>query len=94
MLQLAGAAALIWFGLQLRVQVGPQQYRAPVGALVMVVSAMCMIGISVVLIVRSPIRMPAGERAFRRAWLGPVGRVFPTLGARGVRRDPGGRRRR
>ncbi|MCC6774722.1 MAG: serine/threonine protein kinase [Gemmatimonadaceae bacterium] len=88
--QLAGAAALIWFAMQLRVQIAPQQFRAPLGAVVMVVSAMCMIGISGVLIARSPIRMPVGERAFRRVWLGPVGRVFLAAGARGVRRDPGG----
>ena len=89
-LQLVGAAALIWFAIRLRVQVAPQQFRAPIGAVVMVVSAMCMIGISGVLIARSPIRMPVGERAFRRVWLGPVGRVFLAAGARGVRRDPGG----
>ena len=87
-LQLAGAVALIWFAMQLRVKVGPQQYRAPIGAWVMVVSALFLIGTSMVLIGRSPIRMPAGERAFRRIWLGPVGRMFLTLGARGVSRDP------
>lgn len=89
-MQLAGAAALIWGGMKLRVQTGPQQYQVPLGAAFMIVSAMCMIGVSGMLIARSPIRTPVGERAFRRVWLGPIGRAFLAMGARGVRRDPGG----
>ncbi len=50
----------------------------------MIISAMMMIGISLVLFIRSPIRMPAGERAFRRIWLGPIGRGFLALASRGV----------
>lgn len=87
--QLGGAALLIWFALGMRVQVGPAQYQAPLRAVIMVVSAMMMIGVSVVLIARSPMRMPAGERVFRRVWLGPVGRGFLALAGRGVKYDAG-----
>ncbi len=87
--QLGGAALLIWFALGMRVQVGPSQYQAPLRAVIMVASAMMMIGVSVVLIARSPMRMPAGERVFRRVWLGAVGRGFLALAGRGVKFDAG-----
>ncbi len=87
--QLGGAALLIWFALGMRVQVGPTQYQAPLRAVIMVASAMMMIGVSVVLIARSPMRMPAGERVFRRLWLGPLGRGFLRLAGRGVKFEAG-----
>jgi eukaryotic-like serine/threonine-protein kinase len=85
--QLGAAVLLIWYAMSLRQQVGPSQYRAPMGAVIMVVSAMMMFGVSVVLLARSPMRMPVGERIFRRVWLGAVGRGFLALAGRGVKLD-------
>lgn len=82
--QLALSSVLIWWALQLRIPLGPNQYATPRPGIIMVFSAMMMIGMSLVLIARSPVRMPMGERAFRRLWLGPLGRAFLTLAARGV----------
>ena len=42
------------------------------------------IGVSLLLFARSPFRMPIGERLFRLIWLGPIGRAFLRLSARGV----------
>jgi len=81
---IVGALALVWQALRLRIEIAPGQYASGPGGVVMITSAMMMIGISLVLFARSPIRMPAGERAFRRIWLGPVGRAFLGLASRGV----------
>jgi hypothetical protein len=35
-----------------------------------------------VLLLRSPFRVPIGERSFRLVWLGPIGRAFVRFGAR------------
>ena len=78
------AVVLIWMGLGMRVEYAPGQFGSGPGGILMITSAMMMIGISFVLFVRSPIRMPAGERAFRRIWLGPIGRGFLSLASRGV----------
>jgi serine/threonine-protein kinase len=82
--QLLAAVALIVVAMRMRVQTGPAQYQVSMPAIIMVVSALMMFGISFVLIARSPIRMPAGERIFRRIWLGPIGRGFLALAGRGV----------
>lgn len=41
-------------------------------------------GTSVVLLLKSPFRMPPGERLFRLVWLGAIGRAFVRFSARGV----------
>ena len=79
------AAAMIWLGLGMRTQVAPRRYEVPVPAMFLVVSAIAMIGIALVLLFKSPFRMPPGERLFRLAWLGPAGRAFLRLAGRGVR---------
>ncbi|MEP7383120.1 MAG: protein kinase [Gemmatimonadota bacterium] len=82
--QLPIALALVWVALQMREVIAPGQFRMPTGGVAMVLSAMMMIGVSVVLFARSPVRMPIGERFFRRIWLGPIGRAFLALASRGV----------
>jgi serine/threonine-protein kinase len=79
------AAAMIWFGMGMRTMVAPRRYAVPPGAVVLVVSAIAMIGIALVLLMQSPFRMPPGERLFRLAWLGPAGRAFVRLAGRRVR---------
>jgi serine/threonine-protein kinase len=84
MLQLPLAILLFLGALQLRVPVAPGQYRTGLGALTMVISALILFGVSTVLLIRSPFRMPIGERLFRMLWLGAPGRAFLRRAARGV----------
>ncbi len=69
-----------------RVQVGPQAYAVRPGGAVMIVVAFLVFGAGAVMIVRSPFRMPLGERLFRFVWLGPVGRGFVRVAGRGLGR--------
>jgi eukaryotic-like serine/threonine-protein kinase len=82
-IQLPVAIAMLWVALQLRVG-EPGSYRMGYGALILVVSGLVLIGVSLVLLVRSPFRMPIGERLFRLFWLGAPGRAFLRLASRGV----------
>ena len=43
-----------------------------------------LLGVSLVLLLRSPLRMPPGERVFRSLWLGMPGRLLFGWAARGV----------
>ncbi|HYW49573.1 MAG TPA: serine/threonine-protein kinase [Gemmatimonadaceae bacterium] len=81
---IAGAIAMVAFAASQRVEVRPGQFAAPLYATVIVVCGLMMLGIGFVLLVRSPFRMPPGERVFRLLWLGPIGRLFIRIGARGV----------
>ena len=80
---LLASAALFYWALQLRVEVRPGAYRTGWGPTTMVFSSLVMLGVSLVLLLRSPFRMPVGERVFRRVWLGGFGRWFLTRAARG-----------
>jgi eukaryotic-like serine/threonine-protein kinase len=74
----------LW-SLSFRTLVRPGYYHVNMLGAVLVISAAIMLGISTVLLGRSPFRMPIGERLFRLVWLGPVGRVFVRLAGRGVK---------
>jgi hypothetical protein len=43
-----------------------------------------LFGVSFILLLRSPFRMPIGERMFRLIWLGRFGRWFVTRAGRGL----------
>ncbi len=60
------------------------------GRFVMSASGLSLLGVSFLLLVRGPFRMPIGERLFRLVWLGPIGRAFLQVSTRGVGRRPGG----
>jgi serine/threonine-protein kinase len=75
---------LFYAALQTRIPLGGGSHRTPVGGLVMLFSALAMFGVSLVLLIRSPFRMPVGERGFRRIWLGGFGRWFLRRAARGI----------
>jgi serine/threonine-protein kinase len=81
---LAGSAAMFRAALIFRTRVGPTQYMTTLPGAILVVSAVLVLGISVVLLLRSPSRMSIGERLFRLVWLGPVGRAFVRFAGRGV----------
>ena len=57
--------------------------------LTMVASGLSLLGVSFLLLARSPFRMPVGERLFRLIWLGPPGRAFLRFSFRGVARRAG-----
>jgi hypothetical protein len=58
--------------------------RATLGNLAMAATGLSLLGVSFLLLARSPFRMPVGERMFRLVWLGPIGRAFVRLSSRGV----------
>jgi len=88
--QLVMALLLLWMAYRSRVQVRPGVFSVPPHALVMLFSSMALLGVSAVLFVRSPFRMPVGERLFRVVWLRGVGRGLVRLAGRGV--SPGAAR--
>jgi serine/threonine-protein kinase len=102
LLQLPIAAVLVQVSLNIKWSVGTKAQivvnETPVhstpstlGNLVMAASGLSLLGVSFLLLARSPFRMPIGERLFRVVWLGPLGRGFIRLSSRGVaRRTTGG----
>ena len=62
----------------------PPSVRSTPGTLTMAASGLALLGVTLILFARSPFRMPIEERMFRLVWLGPLGRGFVRLSARGV----------
>jgi hypothetical protein len=54
--------------------------------MLLVFGGVALFGVSLALLLRSPFRMPLGERLFRLVWLGPIGRAFIRAAGRGVAR--------
>ncbi|MES2125158.1 MAG: serine/threonine-protein kinase [Gemmatimonadota bacterium] len=65
-----------------RVETTPGHYRVTVLLAVLFITGTCLLGVSFVLLMRSPFRMSIGERLFRRLWLGPLGRAFLRMAIR------------
>jgi serine/threonine-protein kinase len=78
------ALVLIWLALAERVQVEPGRYRIPRPMVAVLVGAVFMLGVAFIGLVRSPFRTTAGERMFRRIWMGPPGKALLRRAARGV----------
>ncbi len=78
------ALVMVRVAFALRVRINPTQYRVGVLGAVLIYSSVIMLGTSVVLLLKSPFRMPLGERSFRLIWLGPFGRGFVRLSASGL----------
>ena len=64
-------------------------YVDPTGS-VLVIVALILFGVGFAMLIRSPTRMPVGERIFRLVWLGPIGRAFIRFSGRKVWRASGG----
>ena len=78
------SVAMIVEALSLRIRVAPgRHYTGPLG-IALVFAGTAFLGISLVLLLKSPFRMPPGERLFRVLWLGPFGRAFIRFGSRKV----------
>ncbi len=65
---------------------GNHHYAVGVLGLVTGMSALVLFGISLMTAMRSPFRAPPSDKLFQRIWLGPLGRTFVRLSARGVKR--------
>lgn len=83
-LLIVGALALGRAAFAFRREVAPHYYTTSTPGVILVFSAAIMLGIGIVLLMRSPFRMPMGERLFRVVWIGPVGRGFLRVASRGV----------
>jgi hypothetical protein len=79
------SVVLFYGALASRVQLGPRQFRIGFGGTTMAITSLILLGVSLVLLIRSPFRMPVGERLFRRIWLGAFGRWFLRRAARGLK---------
>lgn len=79
------AIGLILLAATFRTQAASGRFNSPVYATVMVIIGLIVLGLSAVMLVRSPFRMAPGERFFRLIWLGPIGRLIIHLGARGLK---------
>jgi serine/threonine-protein kinase len=77
---------MAWWAFTMRKQVGPHSYQTPVAGLLLIFGGVVLFGVSLALLLRSPFRMPLGERLFRLVWLGPLGRTFTRAAGRGVAR--------
>ena len=73
------------FALHFRVLVRPGYYHSSLWGLALVVLAMFYLGAGVVLLFKSPLKMPLNERLFRWLWLGGLGRAFVRFAGRKVR---------
>jgi hypothetical protein len=80
---LALAVAMFVGGLATRIPVGHRNIT-PTSGVLLIFGAMLVFGIGTVLLLRSPFKMPMGERMFRIVWLGPVGAGFIRLAGRGL----------
>jgi hypothetical protein len=81
---LAMSIGMIRFALTFRTEYAPRAYTISRPGTVLVLSGFALVGMGMVLLLRSPFRMPVGERIFRAVWLGPVGRGLLRVAGRGL----------
>jgi hypothetical protein len=75
---------MVAWGLTFRRQLGPRSFQTPLPGIALLFGAIILSGVSLVIMLRSPFRMPIGERLFRLVWLGPIGRGFLWFAGRGL----------
>jgi serine/threonine-protein kinase len=90
---LVASIVMMRVALAMRVLVGPARYASPPLGVLLIFAGFALLGTSLVLLLKSPFRMPPAERLFRLVWLGPIGRGFVRLSRRGVRTSGGAERR-
>jgi serine/threonine-protein kinase len=73
--------------LSMRTKLPNGNHTSPTSAVVLIFSGTILLGMSLVLLFRSPFRMPLGERLFRFLWLGPFGRAFVRFGTRSLKHE-------
>lgn len=68
----------------------PGNYQTSISGVVLLFSGLICFGLSLVLLMRSPLRAPLAERVFRRTWLGAPGRwFFSSLATNGTKNNTG-----
>jgi hypothetical protein len=77
---------MAWWAFRMRKQIGPRSFQVPLTGMLLIFGGVALLGVSLGLLLRSPFRMPVGERLFRVVWLGPIGRTFIRAAGRGVAR--------
>ncbi len=78
------AVAMMYVAWNSRVAIRPGYHSTPPIGIVLVFAGLALFGVSMVVLMRSPLRMTPGERIFRYLWLGPLGRAFVRLSMRGA----------
>ncbi|MDQ6612170.1 MAG: serine/threonine protein kinase [Gemmatimonadota bacterium] len=73
---LAGAAITFRGAMLFRHETRPGMYNVELPGLALLACCIVMFGIGVVQLLKSPLRMPLGERLFRLVWIGFPGRAF------------------
>jgi serine/threonine-protein kinase len=81
--QLVMALIMARWALGYRYRIAPERYAVALPGTILIITAMILLGVSLALLLKSPFRMPLGERLFRLVWLGPIGRSFVRLAGRG-----------
>jgi hypothetical protein len=81
------AAVLIRMAMNYRFPAEGGGYYVTLPGTVMFICGLLEIGFGLPLLLRSPLRMPITERAFRLLWLGPTGRGFFRLASLGLSRS-------
>ena len=79
---LIGAAIAFRWMLEFRHRVDDSYYHVDPPGIVLVAISITMFGIGMVQLLKSPLRMPLGERLFRLFWIGYPGRLFLKLAGR------------
>jgi serine/threonine-protein kinase len=86
--QLAMATIMARWALEYRYVNAAGDRAIAVPGATLIITAMILLGVSLALLLKSPFRMPIGERLFRLVWLGPIGRGFVRVAGRGKTRRP------
>jgi hypothetical protein len=84
---LAVSIVMSVIALSMRTKLPNGNHSSPWSAVVLIFSGTVLLGMSLVLLLRSPFRMPPGERLFRMVWLGPIGHAFVRFGTRRMKRE-------
>ena len=79
---LVAAPTFFWFALKFRVTIRPGYHVTSLPGVLLLVAGLLCLGFAFPLLLRSPFRMSASERAFRAFWLGIPGRLFLSAAAR------------
>ena len=84
LVMLVVAVVCFRFALNFRQFVRPGLYEVGLWGTVLVAFSMFYVGVGLVLLFKSPLKMPVGERVFRLLWLSRFGRAFIRFGGRKV----------
>ena len=79
---LVGAAIALRAAMAFRHEVHPGSYNVAPPGIALLAACIVMLGVGMVQLLKSPLRMPFGERLFRLVWIGFPGRAFFSFAGR------------